>query len=202
MSAYIDILLLKSAIGIGDSNDDALLQQSIDAASAWIDQYTGRSFTAEAAATKYFYPTSATLLNLSPDLRTVITVHVDTSGNGTYATALTNGTHFLPMPLQSLPDAGIYSSLSILGNSSLSFGTGQRVRVVGDWGYVVGGQPPATIQRACLIQAARYFKRKEAPFGVLQTTDLGQFTRLSKLDPDVEMLLKPYKTASQSWLMV
>lgn len=202
MPAYVDIMWLKSDMDISDDDSNSLLQLAIDAASAFIDQYTGRSFTAETAATKYFYPTSPTVLNLSPDIRTITTVHVDTQGNGGYATALTNGTHFLPMPLNPLPDAGIYTSLSILGNSSLSFGVNQRVRVVGDWGYVVGGQAPAAIQKACLIQAARLFKRREAPFGILQNTDLGTFTRMSKLDPDVQMLLTPYKAARLAWLLV
>ena len=202
MSSYIDILLLKADIGIGDTADDALLQLAIDAASAFIDQYTGRSFTAEVGATKYFLPTSASLLLLSPDIRTITSVATDSRGDGTYATTLTSGTHFLPLPFQSLPDAGMYSSLSIMGNSSLSFGTGQRVKVVGDWGYTVGGVAPAAIQKACLIQAGRLFQRKNAPFGILQTVDLGQFTRISKLDPDVEMILRPYKAASRSWVMV
>lgn len=202
MTSYVSLTDMKLLLGIGDTNDDTPLQLALDAATAWIDQFTGRSFVAEAGATKYFYPTNPNLLTLSPDIRTITSVAVDSRGDGTYATSLTNGTHYQPMPFQGIPDSGIYSSLQILGNSSQSFGTAQRVKVVGDWGYVVGGQAPAPVRLACQMQATRWFMRKDAPFGILQSVDLGQFTRLGKLDPDVEALITPYKAGSRCWVMV
>ena len=52
---------------------------------------------------------------------------------------------------------------------------------------------PGPVVEACGIQAARYFMRKNAPFGVLGSADVG-FVRLqSKLDPDVMALLDPYR---------
>lgn len=52
---------------------------------------------------------------------------------------------------------------------------------------------PASIKLACEIQAERYFKRRDAPFGVLGSPEFGTFTRLqSVLDPDVELLLNSY----------
>lgn len=201
--AYVALAELKLLLGIGDTASDIPLQLALDAATAWIDQFTGRSFAAETGATKYFYPTNPNLIQLTPDIRTVTSVAVDNRGDGTFATTLTSGTHFLSMPFQSRPDAGIYSSLHILGNSSLSFGVAQRVRVIGDWGYVVGGQAPASVRQACEIQAARLYKRAtEAPFGILQSTDLGTFTRLTAVDQDVKALLTPFKAAALAWIMV
>lgn len=201
--SYTALTDMKLLLGIGDDADDTPLQLALDAATAWIDQFTGRSFVGETGATKYFYPTNPTLLQLSPDIRTITSVATDSRGDGTYATTLTSGTHYQPMPFQGIPDSGIYSSLQILGNSALSFGTAQRVKVVGDWGYVVGGQAPAPVRLACQMQATRWFKRaKEAPFGILQSTDLGTFTRLGSLDPDVEALVTPYKAGARKWAMV
>lgn len=49
---------------------------------------------------------------------------------------------------------------------------------------------PGPVELACLIQASRWFKRKDAPFGIAGSPELGSELRLlSKLDPDVEVLL-------------
>jgi hypothetical protein len=194
MSAYVDLLLLKTALGIGDDDDNALLQLAIDAASALINEWTGRSFTAETAATKYFYPDSPNVLTLTPDIRTLTSVAVDSRGDLTFATSLA-ATDYLLQPVQPFPDAGVYSQLVIAPNSSKAFYQGFQVKVIGDWGYTLGGVAPVAVQQACLLQASRIFKRREAPFGILQTTDLGQYTRISKADPDVEALLAPYRSA-------
>lgn len=199
MSAYVDLVLLRTALGIPDDDDNALLQLAIDAASAIIDQHTGRSFADESDGTtgvaKVFYPDSPSSLTLAPDIRTVRGVAVDSHGDLTFATTLT-ATDYLLMPAQPFPDAGIYQHLAIAPGSSKAFSLGAQVRVTGDWGYTVGGYAPPAVQQACLLQASRLFKRREAPFGILQTVDLGQFTRISQADPDVQALLAPYRATS------
>lgn len=48
----------------------------------------------------------------------------------------------------------------------------------------------APIRQALYLQAERWFKRRDAPFGVLGAADFGQFVRMqSKLDPDVELMI-------------
>ena len=51
---------------------------------------------------------------------------------------------------------------------------------------------PGPVVEACGIQAARVFKRKDAPFGVVGTVDSG-FYSVRTLDPDVTQLLSPYR---------
>lgn len=49
---------------------------------------------------------------------------------------------------------------------------------------------PPMIKLACEIQAERWFKRRESPFGVLGSEEFGNYTRLqAALDPDVQMML-------------
>ena len=74
------------------------------------------------------------------------------------------------------------------------------VKVTARWGYQDGtsGQAPEDIQRACLIQSIRLFKRKDAPFGVVGPNEFGQSTILVKFDPDVQMLLDPYRRSLES----
>jgi hypothetical protein len=204
-ASYADLLLFKSYIGAGDNDDaeNALMQHSLDAATDFINTYTGRTFYADDAATKRFHPTSPNYLDLIPDIRTVTSVAVDAAGDFTFSETLAATDYYL-VPLVPLPDAGIYQRLMIAPNSSMSFAWGQstQVQVVGDWGYVVDGAPPAAIIQACLIQASRLFSRKGAPFGVLENTDIGQFTRIGAMDPDVKALLNPYKSRASAWVAV
>lgn len=54
------------------------------------------------------------------------------------------------------------------------------------------GVPP-TITAACLLQASRFWKRRDAPFGIAGSPVLGNEMRLlAKLDPDVEVMLWNY----------
>lgn len=54
---------------------------------------------------------------------------------------------------------------------------------------------PGPIVEACGIQAARYFMRKNAPFGVMGTADVG-FVRLRGLDMDVKEAIDRYALAT------
>jgi hypothetical protein len=66
-----------------------------------------------------------------------------------------------------------------------------RVTVTATWGWP---EVPASIEQACRIQAARYFKRRDAPFGIAGSPEAGSEMRLlAKLDPDVAVLVNRYR---------
>ena len=72
------------------------------------------------------------------------------------------------------------------GNYSFPVGIRKGVKIVGGWGYAT--LVPAQVREACLIQAARVFKRKDAPFGVTGNVgpgraedDFGSWIRTSRL---------------------
>lgn len=53
---------------------------------------------------------------------------------------------------------------------------------------------PASINLATLIQAARFVKRRDAPFGVAGSPDMGNELRLlARLDPDVLVLVANHR---------
>lgn len=207
MASYADLALLKSHLSASSdgaatfsAGDDTLLQLALDAATTLIDQFTGRTFVAETGATKYFTADCADLLTLTPDIRTVTSIAIDDDGDLSFGLTLAT-TDYWKLPLQSYPDSGIYAQIRMAPRSSQAFSVGYQVKIVGDWGYVVGGQAPAPVRTACLLQAARLYARRGAPFGILQSTDLGQFTRISKADPDVMAALMPYRAAAANWVM-
>lgn len=53
-------------------------------------------------------------------------------------------------------------------------------------------QYPKSIRDACMIQAARLHKRKEAPFGVAGVSDMGTAVVIGKLDPDLRTHIEFY----------
>jgi hypothetical protein len=66
----------------------------------------------------------------------------------------------------------------------------QAVRVQGVWGWAA---TPAEINMATLIQASRLFVRRQSPFGIAGTPDLGTVRLSAKLDADVEALVRPFR---------
>jgi len=52
---------------------------------------------------------------------------------------------------------------------------------------------PGPIHQACLIQTNRLIMRRDAPFGVAGSPEVGSEVRLlARLDPDVETMVRPY----------
>ena len=116
-----------------------------------------------------------------------MTVTFDASGDGDYTTA-TTGYRALP----------VYSGAMRMPFRSLVFDRGvvpplwqDGVSVLADWGW---DTYPPNVVTANLIQASRFLKRRDSPYGVAGSPEMGNELRLlSKLDPDVEMLLRPFK---------
>lgn len=184
---------LKASLGISDTNDDALLEYAATAAEAWVQGYTGRAFSIDAADVDRIYdPVRPNVLDVV-DLQTVTTIKIDDDNDRTYGRTLAASDYDL-RPLTGPP----YSEVRIWPTSSYAFVPGQLVKITGKFGY---GSVPADVKQALLLVAGRWFKRREAPFGVLSATDLGVYQRLSEMDPDVKTLLAPYR-AGTSWIVV
>lgn len=65
------------------------------------------------------------------------------------------------------------------------------VTITATWGWTA---VPTTVKEATLIQAARLFARRGAPFGIAGSPDIGSEMRLlDRVDPDVAVVLGRYK---------
>jgi hypothetical protein len=49
---------------------------------------------------------------------------------------------------------------------------------------------------ATKIQASRLFVRRQSPFGIAGSPEIGTVRLGSRLDPDVEVLLRPFRKVS------
>jgi hypothetical protein len=201
--SYATLAELKDWIDVTDAVDDAQLQMSLDSATSVIDSMCGRTFALQTDVVKLYWPRSTDVVEVV-DLISATSIKSDSHGDRTYATTL-EPTDYELLPYHDasgLPSVR-YQEVHIWPTSSKSFSTGRQVQITGDFGYVESGGAPASVKQACLILASRYWKRHETPLGVLGVTDVGQFERLSKEDPDVRALLTVYMRSSASgWVLV
>jgi hypothetical protein len=194
-NSYVHIDEFQSALGITDDVGIDNLDRALDAAVGWVEHHCGRTFGLQAAQTREFYPRTDGTVDVV-DLVSVTSIKTDTSGNRTFATTLTTSDYIL------LPRNGTrYQRVQIWPQSSRGFSPTTLVQIVGSFGYVEGGQVPPAVKQAVIFLANRWHKRPDAPFGILGSTELGQFERLSAKDYDVLMALEPYRL-SDDWILV
>lgn len=195
--SLVTLETFKAAITIADTVDDGDLQRALDAASGWIENYCGRSFgpSGPGAEARTFVAVYEDRLSV-PDVATVSEVAVDSAASGTFATILPPSSYQLyPLNVGQTGVVGNYTEIRVRPASSTGFIVGLEVQVTGVWGF---GSTPAAVEQACIILASRYFHRLNAPFGVLESAQLGSFGQIPEQDPDVIGLLAPYGSASGS----
>lgn len=174
-----------------DEVEDTLFDQVITAVSRWIDRYCGRRFyTTASDETRYFTAADAYEL-LAGDVVSVTTLQTDEDGDRTYERTWTTGDYDLLPENAAVDDDEPYSILATTPDGNYVFPVGMRkgVKVVGKWGFA---SVPAAVKEACLIQCERIYKRKDAPFGVVGSADLGTMRLVQQMDPDVKALLSGY----------
>jgi len=176
-----------------DTSTDVDLQRALDSGAQWIDWFTGRSFGAAGAAQAKTW--AATTYDVVPlvDLQDAAPlVEVDTDGDRTFATALLPAQYQLE-PLSGPPFATLRAwPTPPTGTDPVCFEPGQLVKVTGVYGYAdARGRTPASVSEANLLLGARWYKRREAPFQVLQQPELDAYARVGAQDTDVLQLLFP-----------
>jgi hypothetical protein len=169
------------------------LQRALDAARVWVEWFTGRVFGLSPDTTSRTY--AAATLDALPvvDLHsTAPGVEADTAGDRTFSTTLVAAQYSLE-PFGGPP----FDTLRLwptppTGTDPYAFVPGELVRVTGQWGYADDrGRCPANVNEACLLLGARWYKRREAPFQVLQNPGLDVFQRVGERDTDAMDLLFP-----------
>jgi len=175
-------------IDSGDTVDDVQLPLAVTAASRAVDLTTHRQFGQVAAAESRLYTPR---LDCSRD-RWVIQLDdlMDVTG---FTLTITAGaiTLYTLEPLNA-PQRGRPYTRVVVSKDSLIKPKGEigEVAAVGKWGWAA---VPTTIKEATLVQGSRFNKRRDAPFGVAGSPELGSELRLlAKVDPDVAVMLASY----------
>jgi hypothetical protein len=180
-----------------DADNDAVYGPAIEAASRAIDKATSRQFgtsdvgdTPPAVARRYtpvWRPLRGRNVVSIDDLMSTddLVVATDLDSDGTYETTITD---YVLLPLNAAASSKPWTDIELRETASRSEGT---LEITAHWGW---SAVPDTILSATLLQASRIAKRRDAPFGVAGSPDLGSELRLlAKLDPDVAVMVGAYR---------
>jgi len=186
---YVSGADFKTAVGISDTADDLTIGFARTAASRAIDHFTGRQFGVLSAPALRLYTSPPSGVVEIDDLMTATGLAVVVDG-----TTLVKDTDYQLRPLNAAADGRPWTSLAFLVTvPSTEVGA---IEITATWGWTA---VPGVVSQAALIQAMRLFKRKDSPFGIAGSPELGSEMRLlSKLDPDVEMMLGSVR---RKWLV-
>ena len=194
---YASLNDVKAALRIpsSDTVDDAMLEIAIEAASREIDGYTERVFTSTSDATRLYIPMDSYITQID-DLVSITSLETSSDGDGFDTTWTANDYQLEPLnslvggittPATRIRAVGDY----LFPQWDLRDTNAQEatVRVVGTFGW---SAVPTAIKQATILLSMRQFKRYDAPLGIAGFGDLGAM-RVSRLDPDVEALVSPFK---------
>lgn len=190
---YATTAELKAQLRISDTADDAQLALAITAASRAIDTHTGRQF-GSVTATERFYTARydrnrcrwvvpiddlMSVTSLDPQVQDADGVDVGAIDDYTLE------------PRNAAADARPWTQLVVrAGSTYVPTGRMDEVAITALWGWT---SVPTPVKEACLLQASRFHARRDSPFGIAGSPDLGSELRLlARVDPDVAVALRPY----------
>lgn len=190
--SYASLGDLKSAIRITDTDSDGLLQVALDAATTAIDEHCDRTFVAsETATARVFEPVNGKVV--TDDFYTTDGLIVSVGGTIIPAAVPFVSAGYTLTPENSAstdePYTGFYYSSFPSAAWPLLFAVQRAtVSVTAKWGFA--SEVPSAVELACLLQASRWFARRNSPYGIAGSPEMGTELRLlAKLDPDVAVML-------------
>lgn len=186
--AYAMLTDLRTYLGLDGTTDDDLLRDCLSRATTAIDSYTGRTFAATTATTRY--------IDLEPGYhcRTLIfhddCCQITSVVNGDGVTVATS--EYVTLPRNETP----YYGVRLLGSSGKcwTYDTDPEgaVQITGYWAW--SRVPPDDVVQACLRYAAWLYRLKDAAvFDVSYIPEQGTITVPSGMPKDVGLLLVPYR---------
>lgn len=184
MADYTTWAAVKTYLDISSSGDDTLGAALVTRASAMIDRYCRRVFTAASATRLFDVPEKETLF-LDEDLVSVTTL---TNGDGTAIAS----TQYVLLPKNITPKYGIRlrETASVGWLRSSTTGEYQAISVAGSWGYAAS--PPDDVVQAAVRLTAWIYRQRDAPFGQTARPEIGVIETPLSMPPDVVRILAPF----------
>jgi hypothetical protein len=157
-----------------------------------IDDYTGRFFYRDgttASPVVRFYTAQDWYSCNVDDFVSLTQIATDDNFDQLYTTIWDAGDYMIE-PVNNPRRGWPLSRLLAIDSYIFPYNLPQSVKVTGVWGWP---SVPAEISMAAKLQASRLFIRRQSPFGIAGTPDLGTVRLSSRLDPDVEALIRPFR---------
>jgi hypothetical protein len=185
---YVSAAELKAWERIDDAVDDTQLALIVTASSRAIDRHTGRQFGLVAAAEERRYTARWDRRRC----RWVIEVDDIMSTTGLTFTVEAGEIDVYDLePINAAQEGRPWERVVVAPGSAVQ-PTALAHGVTGDglWGW---SAVPATVKLASRLQSARFVARRDSPYGVAGSPELGSELRLlAKVDPDVGLMLGDY----------
>jgi hypothetical protein len=190
--------LTSGTAGVADTVDNDWLDLAVTAASRAVDRecskHVPRQFGQVAVAEARYYTarfdsTSARWVVEIDDIMvsTGMAVTLDINQDDVHETAIST---YVLRPRSAAAKSRPWTQIALPRGGSQPSDWPDAVKVVGTWGW---SAVPSTIVQATLLQASRFFTRKQAPFGTRGTPDDGSEEMLQyNADPDVKLMLRSY----------
>lgn len=199
---YITDDQLKDYERIDDDVDDAEIAWAITASSRAVDGTCYRQFgkTTAPVARRYtpWWSTSRRRWVITVDdfqSVTGLVVALDLDADEVFTDTVTDPVRKLPM--NAAADGMPWTKLVLPDGIDLCGSEGEVEVTLDVWGWT---DVPVTVEQATALQAARLLARRNSPFGVAGSPDVGSELRLlAKVDPDVELILKRGGYVRESW---
>jgi hypothetical protein len=193
-NGYCTLADIKASLRITDNVDDSLLETAVESASRLVDGFAGRNFYSNGSATRYFTPEDSIVCEID-DLISLTRLEVSADLDGVFD-QIWAATDYQLEPLNGRADGLTgWPATRIRAVGDFVFGTNigeASVKVIGTWGWSAA---PVAIKQATILQGSRIFSRLNSPLGVLSAPDLGYIRVGTRLDPDVQQLVEPYRLA-------
>jgi hypothetical protein len=165
---------------------------ALEAASRSVDRYCGRQFGVVGAAAARLYTAEWNYAKTAceamiDDVMTTTSMVVEDND------AVVAAADYQLLPLNAAGNGRPWTHIRFGSGSSIEFG---QIEITALWGWTA---VPDTVKNATLMQASRYFKRKDAPFGVLGAPEFGSEAGanaarlMARIDPDVAVMLNDYR---------
>ena len=197
-ATYCTLAQLRARLGLGstDTASDTILSYVLEGVSREIDRYCGRFFYQTASGQIRYYTGQTQDWLETDDIVSVSDLSTDVTLSRTYTWQwLVTDYDLEPYNAPLEPEPAPYTSIRITPRSTKIFWPGENkaVRVTGVFGWPA---VPSVVREAVLLQSIRLFKRKDAPFGVAGSAEMGQMIVIPKLDPDLQLLVDGLKKST------
>jgi hypothetical protein len=198
VNGYATLNQVKAAARMGTavSDDDTLLEMSIETASRIVDGYCDRRFFTNGTEVRTYAAHDNYVLSVDDIAGTAITLKTSSQGDSTFdltwaasdfqrepANATISG---LASPITRLRAVGD----NVFPVTTYPFGEEERVQVTAVFGF--GTAVPTQVSHATILMSLRQFKRYGSPEGVLSYGDFAVRVG-NRMDPDVAMILAPLR---------
>lgn len=193
-NGYATLTELKAAarIPVSDTVDDALLESAIESASRLIDQHCERRFFTNGTETRVYAAWDYYWCDIDDVAGTAIAIKTS-SGLDQIYDQVWDSTDYQLEPLNRIQSGVAFPSTRIRAVGDYLFTPTQEttVEVTAVFGFATA--VPTQVKQATIIEALRLYKRLDSPLGFAGFGDMGVARVSSRIDPDVAMLVAPFR---------